>query len=459
MTKPIGHPEVAAMALAAFLVGLPASLLAQDTYYVVVAHDDEAREVLLSVHNPTDEAQVFDILPIASGTNGAQRPTPPIRMSVPAGRTMQYSNLAGEDPAMVELVAHGELIFQAYTMPTDSSGKRVGLREQVPIVDSENMVPGGTWAFVSGMRRDSRDRSDYAILNLSHANSTCEHRVRSHDGNWALESRVLQHRPLSLTYVADVLKVVGIELGDHYTISTNCADNFYVAGLVADDDADRLTILQPSQSRASALRPPDYGEPPPGPEPPEPPPPPPEPDLCPTGWICLDLDRTHHTVARNNLQYTFKTRLTPGDYANVDLRFDLRTTSIDPVGAQVFWLGISRHRNLIGFTVQRRNSLFVRHGIGIRHTDKPKFVLPRPLAPNQNYKLHFSYVAGGQVSLCVTDRNGEQSCSREGANVDSLAFTAADKLVLVAGGDGTEAIEPPQWGWTYSNIELRVRRK
>ena len=448
------------MGLATLLVGLPAALFAQDTSYVLIAHDDEAKVVLLSVHNPTDESQSFDILPIASGTNGAQRPESPISMSVPAGRTMQYSNLAGDDPSMVELVAHGELTFHAYTMPMDSSGRRVGLREQVPIVDSDNMVPGGTWAFVSGIRRDSRDRSDYAILNLSHTSNTCEHRVRSHDGNWALESRVLSHLPLSLTYVTDVLKVVGIDLGDHYTISTSCADNFYVAGLVADDDADLLTVLQPSQSGASALRPPGYGEPPtPDPDPDPSEPPTPQPDPCPTGWICLDLDPTHHTVARNNLQYTFKARLAPGDYRNVDLRFDLRTTSIDPAGAQVFWLGISRHRNLIGFTVQRRNSLFVRHGIGIKHTNKPKFVLPRPLAPNRNYKLHFSYVAGGQVSLCVTGGNGEQSCSREGANVDSLVFTAADELVLVAGGDGTEAIEPPQWGWTYSNIELRARRK
>ena len=290
------------MALATLLVGLPAALFAQDTFYVLIAHDDDAKEVLLSVHNPTDESQRFDILPIASGTNGAQRPEPPISMSVPAGRTMQYSNLAGDDPSMVELVAHGELTFQAYTMPTDSRGKRVGLREQVPIVDSGNMVPGGTWAFVGGMRRDSRDRSDYAILNLSHTSNTCEHRVRSHDGAWALESRVLSHLPLSLTYVTDVLKVVGIELGDHYTISTSCADNFYVAGLVADDDADRLTVLQPAQSGASALRPPDYGDPP-TPEP-EPPDDPPAPDSCTSGWLCIDLEGAFHraTNARPQLR-------------------------------------------------------------------------------------------------------------------------------------------------------------
>ncbi|MCE2557988.1 MAG: hypothetical protein J4F98_05050 [Acidobacteria bacterium] len=349
--RPTGHPRVAATTLAALLLGVPATVLAQDTYYVLIGNDDDAREVLLSVHNPTDQAQLFDILPIASATNGTHRPTPPTSISVPAGRTIQYSKLASERPTMIELVTNGELTFQAYTMPVDSSGKRVGLREQVPIVDSQNLVPGGTWAFVSGLRRDSRDRSDYATLNLSHAANTCEHRVRGHDGQWVVESRVLEHRPLSLNYVADVLLVVGIELGDQYTISTNCSDDFYVAGLVADDDADRLTILQPSVSRGSALRRPGYDDPPPTPDPPEDPPPPT--DSCPTGWTCLDLERTRHTVTRSNLQYRLGKRLAPGNYRNVELRFDLRTTSIDPVGAQIFWLGISRHLNLIGFTVQR----------------------------------------------------------------------------------------------------------
>ncbi len=456
--RPNGHPRVAATALAALLLGVPATLLAQDTYYVVIGHDDEAREVLLSVHNPTDQAQLFDIVPIASATDGTQRPTPPTSIRVPAGRTMQYSNLASEHPTMIELVTQGELTFQAYTMPVDSSGRRVGLREQIPIVDSQNLVPGGTWAFVSGLRRDSRDRSDYATLNLSHANNTCEHRVRSHDGHWVVESRVLQHRPLSLNYVADVLLAVGIELGDHYTISTRCSDNFYVAGLVADDDGDRLTILQPSVSRGSALRRPGYDDPPPTPDPPADPPPPPPTAACPTGWTCLDLERTRHTVTRSNLQYRLGKRLAPGNYRNVELRFDLRTTSINPVGAQIFWLGISRHLNLIGFTVQRRNELFVRHGIGLKHSDKPRFVLPRPLAPNQNYSFRFSYAAGGQVSLCVTNGSGDERCSREAANVDSLVFTAADQLLLVAGSDGKEEIEPPQWGWTYSNIELRVKQ-
>lgn len=457
--RPTGHPTVAATTLAALLLGVPATLLAQDTSYVVIGHDDDAREVLLSVHNPTDQPQLFDLLPIASGTNGTQRPTPPTSISVPAGRTMQYSDLASEHPTMIELVTHGELTFQAYTMPTDSSGRRVGLREQVPIVDSQNLVPGGTWAFVSGLRRDSRDRSDYATLNLSHANNQCEHRVRSHDGRWVVESRVLQHRPLSLNYVADVLLAVGIAFGDHYTISTRCSDNFYVAGLVADDDADRLTILQPSVSRGSALRRPGYDDPPPTPDPPEDPPPPPPPtESCPTGWTCLDLGRTNHTVRSQDLQFIHRENLEAGHYGGVELQFNLRTTAIDPVGAQVFWLGITRHTNLVGFTVQRRNELFLRHGVGIKHSDKARLVLPKSLKPNREYKLNYSYSAGGQVSLCVTDSQGTESCSRGTANVGSLTFTPSDRLVLVMGSDGTEEIEPPQWGWTYSNIKLRVRK-
>ncbi len=448
--------QTCSLVLAAVL-GVPAALSAQGTSYVLIGDSDETKDVLLSVHNPTGRSQSFDILPIAAGTDGISRPTPPTRVAVPAGRTMVYSDLAQGGPSMVELTAHGELTFQAFLVPLDSSGKWVGLREQIPIVDSESLVRGGSWAFVSGLRRDSYDRSDYAILNLSHAQNRCEHRVRSHEGYWARESTVLSHRPLSLTYISDVLLVAGVELGDRYTISTNCADNFYVAALVTDSSYNQISVLEPSQSGVSSLAPPEYDEPPTTPDPSDPPPPPPA-DSCPTGWTCLDLERTRHTVTRSNLQYRLGKRLAPGNYRNVELRFDLRTTSINPVGAQIFWLGISRHLNLIGFTVQRRNELFVRHGIGLKHSDKPRFVLPRPLAPNQNHSFRFSYAAGGQVSLCVTNGSGDERCSREAANVDSLVFTAADQLLLVAGSDGKEEIEPPQWGWTYSNIKLRVKQ-
>ncbi len=438
------------------ILGVPAALSAQGTSYVLIGDSDETRDVLLSVHNPTSENQSFDILPIAAGEDGVSRSTPSTRVEVPAGRTMVYADLAQGGPSMVELTAHGELTFQAFLMPLASNGKRVGLREQIPIVDSENLVRGGSWAFVSGLRRDSYDRSDYAILNLSHAVNQCEHRVRSQEGLWARESTVLSHRPLSLTYVSDVLLVVGVELGDRYTISTNCADNFYVAALVTDRWDHQVSVLEPSQSGISSLAPPGYGEPPATPDPPDPPPPPP--DSCPSGWTCLDPDRTAHTVKTKDLQYILRAGLKAGTYEAVELEFNLRTTDIDPAGAQIFWLGINRHRDLLGFTVQRRSDLFVRHGLGVTHTEKARLVLPRALTPNQTYKFSYSYNAGGEVSLCVTDSREKRFCSRGSANVNSLTFAASDRLVLVMGSDGTEEIEPPQWGWAYSDIKLRVRK-
>lgn len=443
------------LVLAAAL-GLPAALSAQGTSYVLIGDSDDSREVLLSAHNPTGQGQRFDVLAIAAGTNGVHRSAPPTRVHVPAGRTVVYSDLAGGGPAMVELTAHGELTFQAYLMPLNSSGSRVGLRQQVPIVDSENLIRGGNWAYVSGLRRDAYDRSDYAILNLSHSTNTCEHRVRSREGHWARESSVLSHPPLSLTYVADVLAVVGVELGDRYTISTNCGGSFYVAALVSDDRNDRLTVLAPSQSGLSSLTPPEHGEPPPTPDPGTPDPPPPA--ECPSGWTCLDPDRTSHTVKRKDLQYVFRAVLDAGSYGAVKLSFHLRTSEYNPAGAQIFWLGINRHRDLLGFAVQRRTSLFVRHGLGVTHSEKARNVLPRTLAPHQDYDLTYTYAAGGDVSLCVTDSRGERFCSIGTANVGALDIAPSDRLVLIMGGDGTEEIEPPQWGWTYSDIQLRVRK-
>ena len=459
MIGPIGRPVLlAAIAMAVLLVGLPATLLAQDAYYVMIAHDDEAREVLLSVHNPTDQAQRFDILPIASGTDGTRRSTPPTSMSVPPGRTMQYSDLTSEQPAMVELVAHGELAFQAYTMPTDSSGRRVGLREQVPIVDSENLVPGGTWAFVSGLRRDSNDRSDYAILNLSHTSSTCEHRVRGHDGNWALESRVLRHQPLSLTYVADVLKVVGIELGDHYTISTNCTDNFYVTGMVADDDADRLTILQPALNRASALRrPPGNGDPP-KPEPPSL-------DSCTSGWVCIDLKGAFHRAT--NARPSFEQRLnTPqGVYRRAVFRFKVHHGGWNRVSSRnqnLFWLAREKHVDLFGFGIAKGPGgpaqVFYRTDWGVNHVNKQRVVANYLMTAGETYDIMFDFdAAGGRIVLTLADSKGTEVMRSVGRpNVSEIPLTQGQRIAVGFGFRGEHENEPAQPGWIWSDLHIEL---
>lgn len=450
------------MALATFLVGLPTALLAQDTYYVLIAHDDEAKEVLLSVHNPTDASQSFDILPIASGTSGANRSEQPTSISVPAGRTVQHSNLAGEYPSMVELVAHGPLIFQAYTMPKDSSGKRVGLREQVPIVDSENLVPGGTWAFVTGMRRDSRDRSDYAILNLSHTGTTCEHRVRGLDGNWALESRIREHRPLSLTYVTDVLKVVGIELGDHYTVSTNCADPFYVAGLVTDDDADRLSILQPSRSGGSTLRRPGEDNPPePDPEPETDPPT----DGCTSGWVCIDLEGTFHRAT--NARPSFETRLnTPPDtYQRAVFRFKVHHGGWNRVSSRnqnLFWLAREKHVDLFGFGIAKGPGgpaqVFYRTDWGINHVNKQRVVTHHLMRAGETYDVMFDFdAAGGQIVLTLTDSSGAEVMRSMGRpNISAIPFAPGQRVAIGFGFTGEYENEPAQPGWAWSDLHIEL---
>lgn len=460
MMKSIVRPAV--RAIAALVIGLPVALSAQDTSYVLIAHDDDAKEVLLSVHNPTDESQSFDVLAIASGVNGTSRPEPAVTMSVEPGRTMQYSNLAGDDPAMVELVTSGELTFQAYTMPTDASGKRIGLREQVPIVDSTNMVPGGTWAFVSGVRRDSRDRSDYAILNLSHTSTTCEHRVRGHDGTWALESRVLNHLPLSLTYVTDVLKVVGIELGDHYTISTNCADNFYIAGLVADDEADRLTVLQPSRSGGSALRRPGYDDPPPTPEPP---PEPPTVDGCTSGWVCVDLEGRFHRAT--NARPSFETRLDtpPGTYQRVVFRFKVHHGGWNRVSSRnqnLFWLAREKHVDLFGFGIAKGPGgpaqVFYRTDWGVTHVNKQRVVKHHLMKAGETYDVMFDFdAAGDRIVLTLTDSRGVEVMRSVGRpNISRIPFAPGQRIAVGFGFRGEHETEPTQPGWVWSDLHIEL---
>lgn len=455
--KSLVRSAARAAALAALAVALPVALPAQDTSYVLIAHDDDAMEVLLSVHNPTDESQSFDLLAIAAGADGTERPEPATTESVAPGRTMQYGNLAGDNHSMVELVTNGELTFQAYTMPTDESGKRVGLREQVPIVDSTNMIPGGTWAFVGGIRRDSRDRSDYAILNLSHRSNTCEHRVRSHDGHWVLESRILEHLPLSLTYVADVLKAVGINLGDHYTISTNCADNFYVAGLVADDEADRLTVLQPARSDGSALRRPGYEEPPPEPEPPV--------DGCTSGWVCLDLEGRFHRAT--NARPSFETRLDtpPGTYRRVVFQFKVHHGGWNRVSSRnqnLFWLAREKHVDLFGFGIAKGPGgpaqVFYRTDWGVTHVNKQRVVKHHLMQAGETYDVTFDYdAAGGRIVLTLTNSSGVEVMRSVGRpNISRIPFAPGQRIAVGFGFRGEYETEPAQPGWVWSDLHIEL---
>lgn len=451
-----------ALLLAAAL-GVPSALSAQGTSYVLIGHSDDAKDVLLSVHNPTDTTQTFDIIPIAADTNAVPRPRASTRISVPGGRTMVYSDLTGDGPSMVELTAHGELSFQAFSLSTDSDGHRVGLRQQIPIVDSETLIRGDSWAYVSGLRRDASDRSDYLVLNLAHTENICEHRVRGHDGTWIRESTVLKHRPLSLTYYADVLLIVGVELGDRYTISTKCDQEFFVAAVVADEQNDRLTVLRPSRSGPSSLRPPS-GEPPPVPDPE-----PPDPDSgCTSDWRCLEITGTFHRATTARPSYETRLNTPAGTYKRAVFRFKVHHGGWNRVTSRnqnLFWLAREKHVDLFGFGVAKGPGgpaqVFYRTDWGVNHVNKQRVVKQYLMQAGETYDVMYDFdAAGGRIVLTLTDSTGREVMRSEGQpNISQIPFAQGQRVAVGFGFRGEYDNEPAQPGWRWSDLHVALLPK
>jgi len=443
--------------LAAFVV--PSAAFTQGTSYVLIGDSDDRRDVLLSVHNPKATSQSFDLLPIAAGTSGLYRPTPPVRVDVPGGRTMIYSDLARGGPSMVELTSHGNLSFQAHIVPLDPWGKRVGLRQQVPIVDSKNLVTGGSWAFVKGLRRDAWDHSDYAILNLSHGMNRCEHRIRSHEGNWVREGTVLNHPPLSLTWVEDVLLVAGVELGDHYTVSTSCADDFYVSALVSDERENDLAVLEPSQSGRSSLTPPEATEPPPPPGPSR---------ACTKGWVCLSIDGTFHRATSARPSHEQRLATPAGTYSRAVFRFRVHHGgwNAEPSRNQnLFWLAREKHVDLFGFGNAKGPGgpaqVFVRTDWGVNHTNKQRLVKHYTMRAGETYDVLYDFDAGaGRIVLTLTDSRGREVMRTQGRpNISEIPFAEGQRIAVGFGFRGEHEVEPAQPGWRWSDLRIELLRQ
>lgn len=463
MIKSLSHHSLRSAALAALAIGAPVALFAQGTYYVPIADSDASMAVFLSVDNPTGQVQSFEVLPIPENTNGVPRPTSPARIDVPANRTMVYENLTSrlDGPAMVELTTHGGLSFHAYTQAKDSSGKRVGLRQQIPIVDSTNLVPGGTRAFVNGIRRDSRRRSDYAILNLSQATSTCEHWVRGHDGAWVVapQAHVLNHLPLSLVYVTDVLHVVGVEAGDRYTVSTSCADDFYVAALVTDSSNHRISVLRPSRSRASSLRPPSDNEPSPTPDP--------VPSECPAGRVCFDMPGAFHRATAEEPAFGKPLPVPPGVYTRATFRFRLHHGGWSEESAKrhlLFWFARSGHNDLFGFGQVRGPGgppqVFFRSDFDVLAHEKQRVTANFLMLGGETYDIFFDFdTANDRIVLSLTDSTGTQVMRSVGQpNISEIVFEPGHVLRTAFGFPGNEW-ESPGIGWVWSDLHIELERR
>ena len=158
-----------------------------------------------------------------------------------------------------------------------------------------------------------------------------------------------------------------------------------------------------------------------------------------------------------------KAPMPEGRYRVLNIRFDIDMQEIQEAGALLLFAGKSPSpgrnptRNLFSFLVYRRGLMFYRHGPNItgRWKDRPKVdVVRKPLSPGKHKisLLYEQYVRSEVRVLKGTTLLGVG----QGAAPLPLRFDGKQELCLAFGFEGKHPNEPPQIGWTWSNLRVSL---
>jgi hypothetical protein len=241
------------------LLGLFASLVPAfaGTVYVPIAPPQKIGDVIyrtqVAVGNPGAVARQLSTTFIGSGRDGTQAGTAPATATVAAHGTLVLTNLtpAGRD-GMLEISGAPELAVSAHLEAVSRTG-RILSSASLPVVGSDQVVPGGAAAQLQGIGRTSAGvRHRFGLINLGLAEAACAVTAYRSAGTPVGQPVRFTVPALSHNSVVAPLAGFGSALFAEARVEVSCNASFYVYAVQLSPEG-AATVARPSVTLGSDL--------------------------------------------------------------------------------------------------------------------------------------------------------------------------------------------------------------
>jgi hypothetical protein len=189
---------------------------------------------------------------------------------------------------------------------------------------------------------------------------------------------------------------------------------------------------------------------------------------CPTGALCFDADGVVHVPEPPPGKPVGRVAF-PAPVGVADrLRLSLDVTVADwyapePSGkALIYWFVISKNIDMPGLLYFRgpgKDQAFARHGIGLKHPDKIKIIVPFKAQVGHTYHVDNDYdMKSRKYKVKITDQGTGLVVTLNGrTNVASYTIKAGQRFLCDMGFyPDLVGTEVPSYGWKYANVHVEA---
>lgn len=216
------------------LLGLFTSLVPAfaGTVYVPVAPPQKIGDVVyrtrVVVGNPGEAAQRLTTTFIASGRDGTRTATAPATASILANGTLVLNNLTpGGREGMLEISGPPQLAVSARLEAVSRTG-RILSSSPLPVVGSEQMVPGGAAAQLQGIGRAAAGiEHRFGVINLGIEEAACTATAYRAGGARVGDPARFTVPPLSHNTISRPLAAFGSAPFSDARVEVSCDSSFY----------------------------------------------------------------------------------------------------------------------------------------------------------------------------------------------------------------------------------------